>query len=321
MRLFLLSRSVFLRATAISTILSTVLAKPSAVAYQPNNIGPERGEQIMKAWHCHGRSQRELVDRLRQARIVKSTAVQKVMETVDRKFYVADDFVSQDTSTDAYMDMPLGIGQKQTISAPHMHAHVLEEMLPAIQRNALAAAATNDDDDDAQQQQQTATDTSAVKVLDVGCGSGYLTACLGRWFHAKEGEPSILPFPGKVFGMDIHPELVQFTKENIETDDADLLKSHTITLQHGNGWLGWPEEAPFDAIHVGAAAATFPTHLALQLSLHGVLIVPVGPQGGDQVLIKVERVAQTHGEAFSWDDFHVHQLLGVRYVPLVQRPE
>eukprot|EP00527_Entomoneis_sp_CCMP2396_P005565 CAMPEP_0198145516 /NCGR_PEP_ID=MMETSP1443-20131203/24063_1 /TAXON_ID=186043 /ORGANISM="Entomoneis sp., Strain CCMP2396" /LENGTH=256 /DNA_ID=CAMNT_0043809197 /DNA_START=221 /DNA_END=991 /DNA_ORIENTATION=+ len=256
----------------------------------------------MKAWHCHGRSQKDLVDRLRQAKIVKSPAVQRVMELVDRKYYVGEHL---DQSTNPYMDSPMGIGKSQTISAPHMHAHVLEEILPVICRNA-------------------GTEERPAKLLDVGCGSGYLTACLGRWFHvgSRDDEASnILPFQGKVFGMDIHPELVEFTRLNIQKNDCDLLESNTIKLKHGNGWLGWPEEAPFDAIHVGAAAATFPMQLALQLVLHGILVVPVGHQGGNQILLKVERVAQSSVDRFSWEDYHVTQLLGVRYVPLVQRPE
>ena len=264
-------------------------------------------EPIMKAWHCHGRSQRDLVDRLRQARIVKTPAVQQVMEVVDRQYYTADSNLSG--GVNPYLDTPQGIGKSQTISAPHMHAHALEEILPALKRNAATK------------------EGRPVKVLDVGSGSGYLTACMGRWFSAKvnHDDPSstspILPFPGLVYGMDIHPELVEFTTKNIQKNDGDLLSSHTITLRHGNGWMGWPEEAPFDAIHVGAAAESFPAELARQLTLHGVLIVPVGPTGNVQSLLKVERVADTNKEHFVWEDFHVTQLLGVRYVPLVQRPE
>ncbi|KAL7581681.1 hypothetical protein ACA910_022227 [Epithemia clementina (nom. ined.)] len=312
----------------------------------------------MKAWHCHGRSQRDLVDRLRQARIVKTLEVQQVLEQVDRQYYIGDSNLR--SGVNPYLDTPQGISKAQTISAPHMHAHVLEEILPALQRNAAdkqqqqaaAAASIGKDGQSPPQQPQ------PVKILDVGCGSGYLTACFGRWFCPKKNNNNnnnsesssssssssslpILTFPGLVFGMDIHPELVEFTTKNIQRQDGDLLvssnhsggggSSGVITLRHGNGWLGWPEEAPFDAIHVGAAADTFPTALAQQLALHGVLIVPVGPTGNVQTLLKVKRIAQSNhnnhnnnnnnNQDFVWDDFQVTQLLGVRYVPLVQRPE
>jgi protein-L-isoaspartate(D-aspartate) O-methyltransferase len=87
-------------------------------------------------------------------------------------------------------------------------------------------------------------------------------------------------------------------------------------LQVGDGWQGWPEEAPFDAIHVGAAAHDFPTALMQQLKVGGVLIIPVGPQGGIQHLYKVERMK----ESVPWtrQDYIFSKLLGVRYVPLVQ---
>lgn len=289
-----------------TTLLFSASTIETVVGYQLNNNHNSNEHQdqepMMKAWHCHGRSQRNLVDHLRQARIIKSPAVQQVMEQVDRQFFVDQ---QQALSGDViYQDTPLAIGLGQTISAPHMHAHVLEEMLPALKRNA-------------------AEEDRPVKVLDVGCGSGYLTACLGRFFQSKaKDEKPILDFKGKskVFGMDIYPDLVQFATDNISKNDADLIESGTVTLKHGNGWLGWPEEAPFDAIHVGAAAATFPSELALQLSMHGVLIVPVGPVGNAQTLLKVERMAQNSPQFFSWEDFHVTQLLGVRYVPLVQRP-
>jgi protein-L-isoaspartate(D-aspartate) O-methyltransferase len=95
-----------------------------------------------------------------------------------------------------------------------------------------------------------------------------------------------------------------------------------VTLKVANGWLGLPEEAPFDAIHVGAAAADFPWQLAQQLKLGGIMIVPVGPVGGLQKLYSIYRVDQksTNSHNIVRDDFLVKELLGVIYVPLVQQP-
>jgi protein-L-isoaspartate(D-aspartate) O-methyltransferase len=121
--------------------------------------------------------------------------------------------------------------------------------------------------------------------------------------------------------MDIYNDLVFLTQRNIQAGDPDLLKSGTVQLKVGNGWEGWPDAAPFDAIHVGAAASEFPAELAQQLALNGVLIVPVGPNGGTQHLYKVERIAVTLPEyGYSPLDFRVTRLLGVRYVPLIQGP-
>jgi protein-L-isoaspartate O-methyltransferase len=140
--------------------------------------------------------------------------------------------------------------------------------------------------------------------------------------------PPILPFAGRVYGMDIHPDLVELSTRNIRKVDGDLLlinnddddnkKSSIISLKVGNGWHGWPEQAPFDAIHVGAAASTFPLVLAQQLRQHGVLIVPIGPTSGVQTLLRVERINTTGTFRF---DFTLTELLGVRYVPLVQGPD
>jgi protein-L-isoaspartate(D-aspartate) O-methyltransferase len=262
----------------------------SATAFQQPPPPPPEMPNAMRAWNCHGRNQREMVDRLMQAQIIKSQAVKEVMNEVDRQHYIPQN---------PYQDAPQGIGMGQTISAPHMHAHVLEEILPSVQ----------------------SSKREVVKILDVGCGSGYLTATFGRWFKPADGHDSsrsILQRKGLVYGMDIQSNLVFLTQRNIQAGDSDLLKSGTVQLKVGNGWEGWSEAAPFDAIHVGAAAAEFPVELARQLTVNGILIVPVGPNGGTQYLYKVERVAES--PEYSPLDYRVTRLLGVRYVPLVQGP-
>lgn len=57
--------------------------------------------------------------------------------------------------------------------------------------------------------------------------------------------------------------------------------------QTGDGWKGWAEKGPFDAIHVGAAAETIPEDLVSQLKVGGRMVVPVGPQSSSQMLVQV----------------------------------
>ena len=106
----------------------------------------------MKAWFCDGKTQRQLVSNLRQAHIVKSPAVQAVMEAVDRKNYMAEGY-----DRNPYADSPQAIAKGQTISAPHMHSYALEEVLPYLlkrQKDILKSGDT----------------THPIKILDVGCG-------------------------------------------------------------------------------------------------------------------------------------------------------
>lgn len=237
-----------------------VASKNKSAAYQ-GPTPPPNTPQTMRAWTCHGRNQRDLVDHLRQARILQTPAVVNLMNQVDRLHYTPEGGAP-------YQDAPQVLGWGQTISAPHMHAHALEEMFPYLQK------------------QRTEHPNDALKVLDVGCGSGYLTACLGRLFKPCTKDAFSLG-SGSVWGIDIHPQLVQVATENIRKVDDDLLESSIIQMKTANGWDGLPEEAPFDAIHVGASAADFPRTLAAQLKPGGVMIVPVGPQSGTQVRAKM----------------------------------
>jgi protein-L-isoaspartate(D-aspartate) O-methyltransferase len=196
----------------------------------------------------------------------------------------------------AYMDSPQTIGCGQTISAPHMHAHALEEMLPTLI-------------------QFSAIEGTELKILDVGCGSGYLTTALGRMVDRKNG-----PIPplvkGRVFGIEVVSPLVDLSQENIMKEDGDLFDSGTVTVAQGDGWRGLPEHAPYHVIHVGAAAERFPTDLMMQLYPNGgVMVIPVGADGGVQNLYRVERLRD--GDVFKETDFSIRTLLGVRYVPLV----
>ena len=142
-----------------------------------------------------------------------------------------------------YEDCPQRIGYNVTISAPHMHAYCLEWMKDTLQPGA--------------------------KILDVGCGSGYLCAA----FHELVKGPDNT---GKVVGIEHIEPLAQLSVENLRKSYSSALESKAIEIVCGDGRQGYPEEAPYDGIHVGAAAPEVPQALLQQLKIGGKLVIPVG---------------------------------------------
>jgi protein-L-isoaspartate(D-aspartate) O-methyltransferase len=154
--------------------------------------------------------------------IIRSDAVESAMLAVDRGNY---------SRNNPYMDAPQGIGYGVTISAPHMHAHALELLKDKLMHG--------------------------DRALDVGSGSGYLTACMAIMLGEK----------GIAVGIDHIPELVEMSVHNIEKDQPELLQSGQLRLLLGDGRQGYPDLGPYDAIHVGAAAPVLPQPLVDQLKV------------------------------------------------------
>lgn len=243
-----------------------------------------------------------------QANIVKSPIVRQVLESIDRGHFIKDN---------PYDDTPQFIGnlnsdnRRQTISAPHMHAHVLEEFVPVLESR---------------------HQDRPIRILDVGCGSGYLTACFGKWIQLLDNKNKVSA-QHRVCGIDVRPELIDFTKQNLANYRATQDQGSgedLFRIELRDGWMGWSKEGPFDVIHVGAAAERLPIHLCQQLKVGGMMIVPVGAVDTVQSLYKVERVADegasTSSSASSMatfvpEDFAISKLFGVKYVPLVQHPD
>jgi protein-L-isoaspartate(D-aspartate) O-methyltransferase len=127
------------------------------------------------------------------------------------------------------------------------------------------------------------------RVLDVGTGSGYQAAVLAH----------ITPH---VWSIEIVPELAQSARERL----ARL--GYGVQVRTGDGWAGWPEQAPFDAIILAAAPERVPPALLEQLAPGGRLCLPVGGVNEAQELLVYTREAD--------GSFSERRLGGVRFVPM-----
>lgn len=104
------------------------------------------------------------------------------------------------------------------------------------------------------------------KLLEVGFGCGYQTAV-------------IAPFAQKIFSIERVEPLVERARQRLKE-----LEIRNVRLRHADGMKGWPTQAPFDGIIVAAAPLTLPESLVQQLAVGGRLVVPVGPDGQQQLL-------------------------------------
>ncbi len=141
-------------------------------------------------------------------------------------------FVDESVRDQAYEDHPLPIGEGQTISQPYMIALMALAMQLA----------------------------EGEHVLEIGTGSGYLTAVL-----AEQGV--------QICSVELLQNLAQRSQSVLQQ-----LGYPTVAVHTGDGTLGWPADAPFDAIVIGAAAPGIPRPLLTQLRLGGRLVTPMGEE-------------------------------------------
>jgi protein-L-isoaspartate(D-aspartate) O-methyltransferase len=128
------------------------------------------------------------------------------------------------------------------------------------------------------------------KVLEIGTGSGYQAAVLSE----------LTPY---VYTVEIVEELAKETQTLLEE-----LGYSTIKTKIGDGYQGWKEHAPFDAIILTAAADEIPVPLVEQLKPTGVMVMPVGEPGATQQLVKITKNAD--------GTVQKEDLLPVRFVPM-----
>jgi len=172
------------------------------------------------------------------------------------------EFVPQSLRDQAYEDHPLPIGAGQTISQPYIVAVMLEY---------LALQATD-------------------RVLEIGTGSGYVTALLSRMC-------------AEVYSVERHAELAAAAEATLAR-----LGYSNVKIRVGDGSQGWPDYAPFDAIVVSAATSAVPPALFAQLREGGRMVVPVGPPTSQELQL----TRRVNGQ------LEVQVLEGCRFVPLVE---
>jgi protein-L-isoaspartate(D-aspartate) O-methyltransferase len=174
-----------------------------------------------------------------------------------------EEFVSDEHAHAAYGDHPLPIPANQTISQPYIVALMIQ-----------AAGVGRGD-----------------CVLEVGAGSGYAAALLGRIVR-------------RVIAIERQSELVDGARVRL-----GRLGYHNVEIVEGDGTRGCAQYAPFDAILVAASGSHVPESLLAQLAPGGRLVMPLGSSRGSQELVKVTK--QENGVLR-------HETLGgVRFVPLI----
>lgn len=129
------------------------------------------------------------------------------------------------------------------------------------------------------------------KVLEIGTGSGYAAAVLAE-------------IAAEVYTVERIAGLAEAATRVLEELGYD-----NVHVRHGDGTLGWPEEAPFDAIAVTAGGPRIPETLKQQLKAGGRLVIPVGKSSWMQQLLRVTRQAN--------NEFATEDLIPVRFVPLI----
>ena len=132
--------------------------------------------------------------------------------------------------------------------------------------------------------------TRSSRVLEIGTGSGYQTAILAE-------------IAGNVISIERHAPLADSARERLQALGYD-----TVTVVIGDGTLGYPEDAPYDAILITAGAPEIPAGLQQQLALNGRLVAPVGLRDVQQLVTIVREEDDT---------FTRHPGISCRFVPLI----
>ena len=214
----------------------------------------------------------QLVNSLQTTKFVKET-----MNKIDRYNFCVN-------KQESYIDKASSLFSGQTISAPHMHAKALEYLEPVLKPGS--------------------------HILDIGSGSGYLTACFGEAVKVYHEDES---FRGKVIGIDIVPDLVNYSINIIKNKYKKLYHyKRNFKIFYKDGKLGHPSkrnEEIYDGIHIGAACDSIPYYIFQQLKREGILVLPLKKNENDLIFTIVRK--DKNG------NIHITEKGSVRYVPLI----
>ena len=211
---------------------------------------------------------RDAVNDLVDQNILRTPTVIAAMMKVPR-----EEFLPSDVRNYAYADSPIPIGFGQTTSALHMTALLCEYSEMKL----------------------------GLRVLEVGGGCGYMSCVYAEVVAPSDHPPSEW---GHVWSVEIVPELAQIGKKNVER----MGYSQRVSFIEGDASDGLANEGSFDIILTTSAAPEIPEGLIGQLSLGGILLIPVGHAGYYQELIRVRK--GKNGSASH------EKLGGVAFVPM-----
>ena len=181
-----------------------------------------------------------------------------------------ESFLPPNYASSAYSDHPLPLmNTGQTISAPHMTIMILEYLELE----------------------------EGLKVLEIGAGSGYQAALIAAAIKSPDNK-------GHVYSIEIVHDLVGFARENIRKAGYESI----ITVIEGDGTLGYEEQAPYDRIILTAAGPSIPPPLIQQLSIGGMLVMPLGKPGIYQIMTRFRKISDS--------EYTRETLSSVAFVPL-----
>lgn len=201
-----------------------------------------------------------LIDSLIKDGYLKTASIIDAFKNIDRA-----NFVTEEHQGDAYVNAPLPIGFEQTISQPLTVAFMLELLEPK----------------------------PGEKILDIGSGSGWVTAILAY----------IVGEEGKIIGIERIPELAQMTERNVAK--YNFIEKGIVKVINADGSKGYKKEAPYDKIIAGATASgDVPIAWRKQLKIGGRIVAPVGNS-----VIVIDKVAK--------NKYSQKEYFGFSFVPLV----
>jgi protein-L-isoaspartate(D-aspartate) O-methyltransferase len=176
---------------------------------------------------------RKLIEKIRSHGI-DDLEILQLFDQVPRHIFLPEGVLPR-----AYEDAPIPIGFRQTASQPSLQAYFLTLLRP----------------------------TRDEKVLEIGTGSGYLTALLAL-------------MADRVYSVERVRELSQRARKAL---DAMALKN--VALMVGDGTIGWRKYAPFDVVVVSAASPSIPPALVDQMDDGGRMLIPVGSRDGQELVL------------------------------------